>query len=434
MKKALVNVRIYDYQNYIENGFIIYEERILAVGPMTEFVEGDYVKIEGHGNLVIPNFVCAHSHIYSTFARGLSLPFNPKNFQEILDQMWWKIDSKIDNQITYFSGIAASSEFVKNGITTVIDHHASGQDIIGSLSSLKKAIVDDCGLRAALCFETSDRFNVDDCILENKNFYDNNRNYMVRGLFGMHASMSLSDETLSKIKENLGDAPIHCHVAESEMDEQDSLTKYNKTIIQRFDEHELINPNSLIVHGVYISDEELDIIAKRKAYMVVNTTSNMNNAVGIPDVKKFMDKGIKVMVGNDGLSNTMATEYLNLYYTQHLKNNSPTGFSLNDVITCINNSYEYVSNLFNIKLGRLQPGYEADFMMHFYKPLTPMNKDNAFGHIFFGLFPAFRPINVVVGGQTIIKNGTLLNSKIEREIAKTEPLIKEFYSRIKEEA
>ena len=123
--KAIINARIYDYENYIENGYVVFDKKIVKVGKMSEFKNDGYNIIDANGQLLLPNFVCAHSHIYSIFARGLSLPFNPKNFQEILDQMWWKLDSQIDNEITYYSGIAAGSEFLLNGVTTIIDHHAS---------------------------------------------------------------------------------------------------------------------------------------------------------------------------------------------------------------------------------------------------------------------------------------------------------------------
>ena len=125
--KAIINARIYDYDKYIENGYVVFDKKIVKVGEMKSFKNNGYQLIDAKGQMLLPNFVCAHSHIYSIFARGLALPFNPKNFQDILNQMWWKLDSQIDNEITYYSGIAAGSEFLLNGVTTVIDHHASGQ-------------------------------------------------------------------------------------------------------------------------------------------------------------------------------------------------------------------------------------------------------------------------------------------------------------------
>lgn len=430
--KAIINARIYDYENYIDNGYVVFDKQIVKVGKMSEFKNNGYRLIDAKGQLLLPNFVCAHSHIYSIFARGLSLPFNPKNFQEILDQMWWKLDSQIDNSITYYSGIAAGTEFLLNGVTTIIDHHASGTEIIGSLNSLKKSLVNTLHLRSLLCFETSDRFDIKDCIKENTSFAAHNHSDHVGGLFGMHASMSLSNNSLKMISKKLNDTPIHIHVAESEMDEEDSYHKYGMNILCRLDKYRLINKDSLIVHGVHISGEELQIVKDRNAYMVVNTTSNLNNAVGIPDIKKYLDYKIPVMIGNDGLSSSMATEYLNAYYLTHLKNSNPIAMGLGSVIDFINNAYNYVGRRLNINIGKIKENYVSDFMLVPYTPYTKMDSSNAFGHIFFGLYPNFRPNDVYVDGVRLVKNGELVSKKAKEELTKSKEYSDKLWKKVKE--
>ena len=430
--RALVNVRIYDYQNYIENGFVIFDEKIIEVGEMKNFVNKGYELIDMKGKLLLPGFVCAHAHIYSIFARGLALPFNPHNFQEILDQMWWKLDSKIDNKISYYSGIAAGSEFVLNGVTSVIDHHASGTEIVGSLTALKKALVNIVGMRSILCFESSDRFNIDDCIKENASFAKKNHTNFVSGLFGMHAQMSLSDQSLKKISRKLGDTPIHIHIAESDMDVKDCLDKHHTTIIERLEKYGLINPDSLIVHGVYISEKELEIVKDRKAYMVVNTTSNMNNAVGITDIRKFIDMNVPVMIGNDGLSSSMAIEYQNALYLTHLKNESPTALNIGDILKMINTAYDYVGKRLDIKVGKIKKDYVSDFLIVPYTPFTEMNENNAFGHVFYGLYPNFRPEDVYINGKRVVRNGALVSKKLKQELNIAKQYSEELWERVKE--
>ena len=430
--KAIINVRIYDYQNYIENGFVIFDEKIVKSGPMSEFKNDDYQVTDGHGQLLLPNFVCNHAHIYSIFARGLSVPYDPHNFLEILEQMWWKMDAQIDNETTFYSGICAGKEFIENGVTTIIDHHASGTDILGSLKMLKKSLVDTLGLRAILCFETSDRYPVAKCIKENISFMDKYKTDHVAGLFGMHASMTLSDKTLASVAKQLNGRPIHIHVAESDMDEEDSRQKYGVTIMERLEKFGLVNPNSLIVHGVDIADKELDIVKNHDAYMVVNTTSNMNNAVGLPNINNYLTHGIKVLVGNDGLSSNMANEYNAAYYSTHLFNKKPTAMGLGEVLDMINNSYEYVSNMLGIKLGRIQKDYEADFMLLPYQPFTEMNLGNAFGHLFFGIYPALKPNDVYASGKCLLKNRKLVSKKANNLFNKSLEVSEKLWTRIKE--
>lgn len=425
---AIINARIYDYVTYIENGYLVYDDKIIEVGDMKNFKNKGFDKVEDYqGDLLMPTFVCAHSHIYSIFARGLALPFNPKNFQDILDQMWWKIDAQLVNKETYYSGIAAGSEFLLNGVTSVIDHHASGE-ITGSLKELRKAFVGPLKMRGIFCFETSDRYDVKKCLKENASFA---KKYPGEGLFGMHASMSISDKTLKGIAKVQNNVPLHVHVAESDMDEADSYEKYGKSIIQRFDEHGILIPNSLVVHGVHLKDEELDIIAKNKCYMVVNTTSNMNNAVGLPFVKNYIDHKIPVMVGNDGLNSNMASEYMNVMFSGHLRAGSPTALGVGDVQNMIRTSYKYVGERLGVKLGEFKKGYEADFMRVHYRPFTKMDESNALGHIIFGLFPNFKPRDVYTYGKKRVKDYKIVSKSLVNQVIEARKYADELWTKVK---
>ncbi|MBU1141531.1 MAG: amidohydrolase family protein [Firmicutes bacterium] len=404
MIKAIINTRVYDFNQYIENGYVVFDEKILSFGPMSDFVDYDYHLIDGKDHLVMPSLVTGHTHIYSTFARGMSVPYQPKNFQEILDQLWWKLDRNLDNEMTYFSGIVSAVDHMKNGVTTLIDHHASGIDISGSLDSLKKAICDDGQLRGIFAFETSDRFSIEKAIEENIKFNRNHRSRFVRGLFGLHASMSLSEKTLSDVKNSLGNMPIHIHVAESVLDEMDCQDQYQEKIMNRLERHGLLSKDSIIAHAIYVDEEELDIIKKHDCVIAVNFTSNMNNSVGVPPLKSFRNHQIPVIIGNDGISSAMTTEYLSLYYGTHLLDQTPNLFGLNELQQLIRDTYLYASRVLEVKLGKIDKGFEADLLMIPYIPPTPMNQDNALGHLFFGLFHSFKPKHVFVAGKQVVKD------------------------------
>jgi putative selenium metabolism protein SsnA len=399
---VIKNVRIYDFENYIENGYVIFEQEIFEVGSMKDYKKRDIEEIDGEGQLLMPSLVNGHSHIYSTFARGLNVDFNPSSFKELLEQLWWKLDRNIDNQMTYYSGIVSGVEYLKNGVTTIIDHHASGE-IIGSLKSLDEAL-EEVQLRRVLCFESSDRFDIDKCIKENNTFISENNSSFSRGLFGLHAAFTLSDESLEKIKISLNNSPIHIHVAESIEDQDDSISKYNKRVINRLNSFDLINKNSIITHGLYLDDEELQIIKNNEAVIALNITSNMNNAVGLPNYKKMKDEGIKVIIGNDGISQKMTSEYQNLYYAMHHYEKSPIGFSFDDLIQVINDTYSYASDILNIHIGKIEKGYKADMLLIPYNEFTPLDESNIFGHLFFGLFNQFNPRDVYVNGEKLLSN------------------------------
>ncbi len=399
------NTMIFDFDSFIEKGFVRFNKVISEVGPMEE-----YVRIEGEeemdfsGKMLLPGFIVGHAHIYSTFARGMTVPFNPKSFKDILEQLWWKLDSKLDMEAVRYSGLVAAVEYIKSGVTTVIDHHASGMAIKGTLRTLKEAVVDIGKLRGIFCFETSDRFPVDEAIQENLDFMNENSEKHT-GMFGLHASLSLSDKTLEKVSRVLGGRPVHIHVAESVEDEEDSLQKSGKRVVERLDEFSLINENSILAHCVHINEREAEIIADKKAYVAVNVTSNMNNAVGLPKTKLFKEKGIKLIIGNDGLGYSMARDLMNLYFSQKLLYMEPTYFSLDDLKEAIQNTYELASKLLGIRIGKIAKGYKADFVAVEYHPPTPISGSNAMGHFFFGVLDHPRVTDVMVDGEFLMRNG-----------------------------
>jgi putative selenium metabolism protein SsnA len=406
--KTFINARIYDYDKYIENGFISFDEKIISIGDMQDFKETQVDVIDLKNQMVIPSFISGHTHLYSSFARGMANEFNPQNFLEILEQLWWKLDNFLDKKMIHFSALVGAIDQLKHGTTTLIDHHAS-KVISGSLEQIKSALNDKLNLRSVLAFETSDRFLIPEAISENSDFIKNNQSEFISGLFGAHASLSLSDQSLKMISRNLNGAGFHIHVAESLMDEEDSLKKYNLRVVERLEKFNLLNEKSLLVHCTHINDKEMDIIKKYGCRVAVNVTSNLNNAVGITNIKKMLNKGIKVISGNDGLIQSQPMEYLNIYYLSHLKTLSPTNFSLDDILTIIKNTYEYTNLMLKTNLGKFKVGAEADFLVTDYQNFTPITKDNIFSHLFFGVYPGFRAKDVFVSGKQVIENYQLIN-------------------------
>jgi len=418
--KTLINVNIFDFNSYRENQYVLFNSEILEVGPMSEF-KGMGEVIDCTGCIVMPGLINCHTHIYSTFARGMNLTFDPKSFKDILDKFWWKLDRSCNKATVYYSGLVNGYECINNGVTTVIDHHASGADITGTLNELKKSLCDEVGIRGIFCFETSDRFDTSQCIEENLKFASN-RTDKSAGLFGMHASMSLNDETLKKISELVEDLPIHIHVAESVEDENDCYDKYGMTVIERLSKFNLLKEKSILAHCVHINEAEAEIIAKSKAYVAINPTSNMNNAVGMPNYKLLKEKNIPCIIGNDGLGTNITREYLNIFFGMKNRLNNPSAFTLEDLKEVIGNGYKCASSTLGISLGQIRQGYKADMLITAYNHPTSINQDNAFAHVFYGVFDNFHPREVYCDGNCLMKN---YNITVE---------IKDIYSKAQKEA
>lgn len=387
--KAIINARIYDYDNYIENGYIIYNETIVEVGHMTDF-NGHYELYDAKGMLILPGLINSHTHIYSALFRGSPLHASPENFLQVLEQIWWKFDKQLTLDDIKESAKAYGNESLLSGVTSLIDHHASGE-IENSLLTIHH-VLDKMGIKHLLCFESSDRFDMDACIDENIKYT------AIKGHFGLHAGLSLSDESLEKIKEKL-DKPIHVHVAESDIDEQISVATHGMRVVHRLEKHELLSKNSILAHCLYINDEEAKLIKKYDCVVAINPTSNLNNAVGLYNQSLLYENEIPILVGTDGLGPNVAKEYQNLYYVGNQSNVHPSKVSLDWVKDQMKHSYTYFNRMHDVKIGQLKKDYVSDFIMIDYHPITPMNEANIFGHVLFGVFEALKPHTVIIEGE-----------------------------------
>ena len=161
---------------FFENGAVAMDGNTIKMVGVTDEVKKTYPDaefVDAHGGIIMPAFINAHEHIYSAFARGLSVNgYAPKGFLDILDGMWWNIDRHLTLEQTKLSAYATYIDSIKNGVTTVFDHHASFGHITGSLSAIEEA-AKDLGVRTCLCYEISDRDGMEksrESVMENVNF------------------------------------------------------------------------------------------------------------------------------------------------------------------------------------------------------------------------------------------------------------------------
>lgn len=401
--KAIINATYYDYHTFRKDAYILFDKTIREVGDMKDFPGADEVMDAGDA-MVLPGLINGHAHMYGAFFRGIPLSMNPRSFTELLRQFFWKIDAELDCEATYHGARVYGVEHIKQGVTSIFDHHAGGLEIIGSLDAVKKGIVEDAGMRGLFCFETSDRFPIDQCIEENLRFAKKEKGEMCRGLFGMHASLSVSDKTLAQVGEAIGDIPLHVHMGESLEDELKSINDFGHRIAQRFDSFGLLNEDSILAHCVNIDESEAEVIAARKCVVALNPTSNMNTGVGVADTQMLKRHGIRTMIGNDNLGIDLTIDYRNTIYANHLRYGSPMSFGYDDLLRNIHQVYDYASKSFGVKIGKIEKGYAADLIVVPHRFPVEVTQENAFGYVVDGLYNVFKPRDVFIAGENKMKN------------------------------
>ena len=374
--------------------------------------------LDAAGQFVMPGNICAHTHFYGAFSRGLGIPGDaPSTFTQILEKLWWRLDKALDADGVRYSALVCLIDAIKHGTTTLIDHHASPNAIEGSLDIIAAA-VNQAGLRASLCYEVTDRDGMDlaeQGLQENLRFIKRIKNRdpgdrNLRAHFGLHASLTLSDETLYRARMLCPDeVGFHIHAAEGLADEEDSLEKSGMRVIQRLGKFGILKPQSILAHGIHLDEAEIDQLASAGSWLTHQPRSNMNNAVGVAPIEHMLDKGVRVGLGNDGFSNTMWMEWKEMYLLHKLANRDPrrmNGMTVMEV--AVKNNADLVSEVFDgLRVGEIIEGAAADLIFVDYKPFTPLIAVNLPWHILFG-FHESMVTATIVAGQVLMHQRKLL--------------------------
>ena len=398
----------------IEGGIVV------EVGP--NLPAGNSEIIEVGGAILMPGMINGHTHLYSALALGMPAP-PVENFMEALNLMWWPLDRALDERSIYMSAKTGTASALLCGTTTLIDHHASPSFIGGSLSAIANGIR-EVGARGVVAYEVTDRNGVEGAeagLAECERVLGQQERGLVRGMLGLHASFTVSDTTLRRISEV--DAPVHVHVAEGEVDQLDAVRRGYGSVMERLDKNGVLRSDTIIAHGVHLSDKEVGIANDRGCWFVHNPTSNRNNRVGYAKPSRF---GLRCGVGTDGIGSDMFAAARDLFFEGRKEHHDV------DVSAFLAGNGDMASSLLGVSLGRLDVGCQADIVQLSYDPATNIGDANLIGHLLFG-FSSADVKNVWVHGEQVVENGRLLTVDHESLMAESREVASELWERYKSE-
>ncbi|HZK29158.1 MAG TPA: putative aminohydrolase SsnA [Clostridia bacterium] len=413
---------------YFENGAVrIVGDLVDEVGSF-EKLKAQYPDdevIDACGRVIMPGMINCHTHIYSSYARGMAASKPTRNFLEILENLWWALDRSLTQEDNELSAYTTYIDSIRNGVTTLFDHHASPHSATGSLFTLAEA-AKKIGIRGSFSMELSDRDGeaiTDREIKENVDFIkamNTDEQDMIKGMFGMHASFTISDKSMEKTKAAMEgiDAGYHIHVGEGREDQYDSLEKYDMRVTERLLGWGLLGPKSIAVHAVNVNGRELDILAETDTSVVHNPMSNMGNAVGATPVVGMLKRGIRLGLGTDAYTHDMFESMKVSKILQSHRLSDPTvGFG-----EALKLQYEgnpaICAQHFKRPLGVLKPGAYADLITLDYYPFTPFSADNWKGHLLFGGYGRMTN-DVLINGEVVMRNREILTVDEEEIFART---------------
>lgn len=310
-----------------------------------------------------PGLVCAHHHLYSALARGMPAPpRQPHSFTEILEQVWWRLDTALDLEMLAASARLGALEALLSGCTAIIDHHESPHAIEGSLSVIAEACA-EVGVRVSCAYGVTDRHGPAGAaagLAENERYLRAGG----RGLVGIHAAFTCQPGTLDAavgLAEDLG-VGVHVHVAEGPVDAEAGLALALRA-----------GPDWLLVHGVHLPDG-----FETAATIVHNPRSNMNNAVGYARPARFPGP---VALGTDGIGADMLEEFRLAF----------VALRATDVAAGPDQAWAWLAAGWN-----LFPEAATDRVIWAYPSADPWH---------LAYTPGVRALDVVVGGEAVLVGG-----------------------------
>ncbi|RBP02887.1 cytosine/adenosine deaminase-related metal-dependent hydrolase [Roseiarcus fermentans] len=258
---------------------------------------------------IVPGAVCAHTHLYSGLVRyGLPPPDPPpRSFPEILQSVWWRLDRALDEASLAAAARDHAARALLAGVTTLVDHHESPNLIEDSLPLVVEACA-GLGVRALVAYGATER-----------NFGRNEARRgleacrrvapspLVRGLVGLHASFTVSDETIrdaGALARELGTV-VHVHVAEDRADVDDARRRGWAGPLERLTALDALPRGSILAHGVHCSAEAVRRAGDAGAWFVHNPRSNESNRVGYAATLSATGR---VALGTDGFDPDMGAE------------------------------------------------------------------------------------------------------------------------------
>jgi len=405
----------------ITNALLYTGDEVLPGATVT--IEGDRIgsvhpgptasaDIDARGRLVTPGLVNAHTHAYAALARGIPLKDPaPRGFVQTLERLWWRLDRALTLGDIDLSARLHGLECLRAGVTTICDHHASQRAIPGSLGVLAQAF-SDLGLRACLCYEVSDREGpaaAAAAIRENLDFIrscaSTSRPHL-RARFGLHASLTLSDETLAACTRDpaASAAGFHVHVAEDLADQADAQRRGAGRVVERLARAGVLGPRTICVHGIHLDAAEMRILASSRAWLVHCPQSNMNNAVGAASLDRLQAAGVRLALGTDGFTASIAREALVAHLLQsHAAGDPQAGHAIVPRLLFGANG-DLAAETFGLNLGHIRPAGPADLVLWDHLPPTPLAAENLWGHVMFDL-PEARAGDVWIAGRRVLAGG-----------------------------
>ena len=280
----------------LHNASILIEnDSIKEIGQISSSADKE---IDGAGKIVTPGLVNTHTHLSMTLFRGYA---DDMKLQDWLQKKIWPLESKLNGEDCYFGALLGSAEMIRSGTTTFLDMYFHMEDVARAISK--------SGLRGFLSYGTIDLFDPVKSSAERQNvqkfheYVKQLANPRVKFAVGPHAPYTCSEEMLQWAKDfaEKNNSILHIHVAETRREQADSHKQHGLRVVEYLEKIGALSKNMLAAHCVWLTKNEIKLLADAQVKVAHCPVSNMKLASGgVAPLPEMFEAGIPVGLGTDG--------------------------------------------------------------------------------------------------------------------------------------
>jgi 5-methylthioadenosine/S-adenosylhomocysteine deaminase len=374
-------------------------DRISAIGKNLDSRGHDV--IDCREKVVMPGLVNSHTHVAMTLLRGIS---DNKQLDQWLEEDIFPSEEKIKTRDAYLGAVLGISEMLKTGTTTFNDMYFHMDEVAEA--------VEETGIRAVLSEGIIDQDGGREDIEEALEFVEKyQENDLVEPGFAPHAVYTASENALLETRDysEIFDVPYHIHVSETKEEVKDCIDETGLTPVQYLDSLGLVNQDLIAAHGVWLGEDDLDILSEKSGSVVHNPSANLKLGSGIAEVPVMLDRGINVALGTDGVA---SNNNLNMFEEGKLtallhKRDDPRDIHEQEVLDMMTINGAKALGMED-EIGSIEIGKKADLIMiDLDRP--EMNPVHGKKGLISNLVYSFNGnvSEVVVDGEIVVRDGEL---------------------------
>ena len=278
--------------------------RIVYVGPKKDDMPAFRREIDLEGDVLMPGFKNAHTHTAMTFLRSYAddMPLNDWLYKQV-----FPMEAKLTAEHIYDFTKLGIMEYLTSGITASFDMYYKNDDYVRANL--------DCGFRTVMCSPMND-FDADPTNIEREYLKFNSMHENISYMLGLHAEYTTGLERM-KYMVSLAEkykAPCFIHCCETKAEVDGCIERHGMTPPQLLDSIGFFNYGGGGYHCVWMTDEDIELFARKKLWAVTNPCSNLKLASGIAPVDKMIKVGVPMAIGTDGAASNNALDFFREMY------------------------------------------------------------------------------------------------------------------------